>query len=86
MGGSAHPGGGIPLVGMSAKIVADLVGAGGARPAGRRTRSRTRRTPERGSSPASQPAVAGAATGPARPGASPRSVHTSSVAVEEFSV
>jgi phytoene desaturase len=26
VGGSAHPGGGIPLVGMSAKIVADLVG------------------------------------------------------------
>ena len=27
VGGSAHPGGGIPLVGMSAAIVADLVGA-----------------------------------------------------------
>ncbi len=26
VGGSAHPGGGIPLVGMSAAIVADLVG------------------------------------------------------------
>ena len=26
VGGSAHPGGGLPLVGMSAAIVADLVG------------------------------------------------------------
>ncbi len=35
VGGSAHPGGGIPLVGMSAKIVADLVGGstGGLAPA-----------------------------------------------------
>jgi phytoene desaturase len=28
VGGSAHPGGGLPLVGMSAEIVADLVGRG----------------------------------------------------------
>ena len=26
VGGSAHPGGGLPLVGMSAEIVADLIG------------------------------------------------------------
>jgi phytoene dehydrogenase-like protein len=26
VGGSSHPGGGLPLVGMSATIVADMVG------------------------------------------------------------
>ena len=28
VGGSAHPGGGLPLVGMSAEIVATLIGSG----------------------------------------------------------
>ena len=28
VGGSAHPGGGLPLVGLSAEIVSDLIGRG----------------------------------------------------------
>ena len=33
VGGSAHPGGGLPLVGMSAEIVANLIGRDGETPA-----------------------------------------------------
>ena len=44
VGGSAHPGGGIPLVLMSAEIVADLIGpAGGSAPAGTAWASSARR-------------------------------------------
>ena len=46
VGGSAHPGGGLPLVGLSAQIVAGLVG-----PAGRRRRSASRRGTNRWSVP-----------------------------------
>ena len=87
VGGSAHPGGGIPLVGMSAKIVADLVGAaaGGARRAGRPGRGPAARLS------AQAPRLSAGGRGLSRrarraPGASPRSAHTSSVAVEELSV
>jgi phytoene dehydrogenase-like protein len=33
VGGSAHPGGGLPLVGMGAEIVADLIGRADGAPA-----------------------------------------------------
>jgi phytoene desaturase len=71
VGGSAHPGGGIPLVLMSAEIVAGLIGpAGRPRPAGTAP----------GSSATSRPRAAPDRRGPARPTSSGTSSPSSSPA------